>query len=215
MLIQWRDFLIGEIQDKLRRSHNFFEANGASYEASPLKRIIARFEYILNSYLREFVRVSVEDWTAFIKSFTVPNLERGELWKIQTTPMIVIHLNFKMAEGKDDKKKKKTVKKTEDESEGEGNKVNYFPKLEKCKDFYRNALKMVVTSTNKVCNLEDDLMPFLQKEKLPNFPITEEFPWIVEANERIDMMFEENIVGPNELLERYKQYEYILNVDRK
>ena len=28
-------------------------------------------------------------------------------------------------------------------------------------------------------------------------------------------MFEENIVGPNELLQQYKKYEYILNVDRK
>jgi hypothetical protein len=28
-------------------------------------------------------------------------------------------------------------------------------------------------------------------------------------------MFNENIVGPLELLEKYKQYEYILNVDKK
>mmetsp|Transcript_43579 Transcript_43579/g.42092 ORF Transcript_43579/g.42092 Transcript_43579/m.42092 type:complete len:144 (-) Transcript_43579:2649-3080(-) len=28
-------------------------------------------------------------------------------------------------------------------------------------------------------------------------------------------MIEENIVGPNELLYKYKQYEYILNVDKK
>jgi len=28
-------------------------------------------------------------------------------------------------------------------------------------------------------------------------------------------MFQENIVGPNELLEKYKQYEHIINVDRK
>ena len=113
MLIQWRDFLIGEIQDKLRRNHNFFEAKSANYEASKLKRIISRFEYILNTYLREFVRVSIEDWTAFIKSFTIPNYSIGELWKIQTTPMIIIHLNFKMAD-KDDKKKKKITKKKDE-----------------------------------------------------------------------------------------------------
>jgi hypothetical protein len=75
MLIQWRDFLIGEIQDKLRRNHNFFEANGANYEASPLKRIINRFEYIMNTYLREFVRISIEDWVAFIKTFTLPKYD--------------------------------------------------------------------------------------------------------------------------------------------
>jgi hypothetical protein len=55
---------------------------------------------------------------------------------------------------------------------------------------------MIVLSTNKVSNLEDDLMPFLQKEKQPNFAITDDFPWIVEANQKIDDMFAENIVGP-------------------
>lgn len=163
MLIQWRDFLIGEIQDKLRRNHNFFEANQSNYEASALKHIIARFEYILNTYLRDFVKTSIEDWTSFIKSFTLPNYDKGELWKIQTTPLIVVHLNFKKAESKDDKKKKtKTTKKAEEESaEEDTNKINYFPKLEKCEDFFKSALSMIVASTNKVCNLEDDLMPFL------------------------------------------------------
>jgi hypothetical protein len=142
MLIQWRDFLIGEIQDKLRRNHNFFEANQSTYEASPLKHIIARFEYILNTYLREFVKTSIEDWTSFIKSFTLPNYDKGELWKIQTTPIIVVHLNFKKAESKDDKKKKaaKTAKKVEEESEEEANKINYFPRLEKCEAFFKSAL---------------------------------------------------------------------------
>jgi len=129
-----------------------------------LKHIIARFEYILNTYLREFVRVSIEDWTAFMKSFTVPNYNRDELWKVQTTPMIVIHLNFKVSEKDDKKKKAKTSKKKEgeaEESEDDGNKINFFPKLDKCESFYKNALKMIVASTNRVCNLEDDLMPFL------------------------------------------------------
>lgn len=55
MMIQWRDYLIGEIQDKLRDKNNFYEGNNEKYEISPLKRIISRFDYILNTYLREFV----------------------------------------------------------------------------------------------------------------------------------------------------------------
>lgn len=82
MLIQWRDYLIGEIQDKLRKNHNFFEASSQTYENSPLKRIISRFEYILNTYLREFVRLSINDWVDFIRSFTVPLYDKGELWKV-------------------------------------------------------------------------------------------------------------------------------------
>ena len=41
--------------DKLRRNYNFYEGSNETYEAGPLKRIIVRFEYILNTYLREFV----------------------------------------------------------------------------------------------------------------------------------------------------------------
>ncbi len=74
--------MIGEIQDKLRKNHNFFEASQQSYEISPLKHIIARFEYILNTYLRQFVKNSIDDWVSFIKSFTVPNYDRGELWRV-------------------------------------------------------------------------------------------------------------------------------------
>lgn len=88
----------------MRKNHNFFEASHQAYEQSPLKRIIARFEYILNTYLREFVRLSINDWTEFIRSFTLPNYEKGELWTISPTPLVVIHLSFKMKEKKDDRK---------------------------------------------------------------------------------------------------------------
>ena len=65
--------MIGEIQDKLRYSnHNFFEANNAIYETQPLKRIISRFDYILNTYLREFVQLSINDYVDFIQKFTKP-----------------------------------------------------------------------------------------------------------------------------------------------
>lgn len=74
--------MIGEIQDKLRKNHNFFEDNQTNFENSPLKRIISRFEYILNTYLREFVKLSIDDWVGFIRSFTVPDYLKGELWKV-------------------------------------------------------------------------------------------------------------------------------------
>lgn len=59
-------------------------------------------------------------------------------------------------------------------------------------------------------------MPFLQKEvKTPNFAIDENFSWIRDANSMIDEIFDENIKKPLKLLETFKQYEYILNVDKK
>jgi hypothetical protein len=42
----------------------------------------------------------------------------------------------------------------------------YHPKIEKLEHFFVHALDMIIESTNKVWTLEDDLMPFLQKEKI-------------------------------------------------
>ena len=52
------------------------------YEESGLKRIITRFEYIMNTHLREFVRLSINDWVEFIRYFTDPNLNNDELWMV-------------------------------------------------------------------------------------------------------------------------------------
>ena len=72
---EWREFLVSEIRRKLREAHNIFESQEDQYLKSQLKRIIVRFELILNSFLREFVHTSINDWVAFIKTFTKPKYE--------------------------------------------------------------------------------------------------------------------------------------------
>lgn len=75
ILHRWREFLVGEIVDKLKNKHNFFEESGDLYAESHLKRIVMRFEFILNSFLRNFVKNSTDDWINFIRSFTIPKYE--------------------------------------------------------------------------------------------------------------------------------------------
>jgi hypothetical protein len=174
MMIQWRDFLIGEIQDKLRKNHNFYEGNNEVYESSPLKRIISRFEYILNTYLREFVDLSIKDWVEFIKLFTIPNLGNDELWKINEHPFVVIHLSIKKKEKKKKDKKKEKKKddkapegaeapEAEESEEDDKNRIIYKPSIEECQEYVLSSMEMVIDSTNSVNGLESDLMPFLQK----------------------------------------------------
>jgi len=116
ILIQWREYLISEIVDKLKKNHHFFETNIDLFEASPLKKIIIRFEFILNSYVREFVRLSVEDWVSFIRSFTHPKYDKGELWKISNTPFLDIKLSFSLAKKRKEAEKKAAEKKKKKES---------------------------------------------------------------------------------------------------
>jgi hypothetical protein len=152
------------------------------HEQSPLKRIIARFEYILNTYLREFVQLSIDDWVTFIRDFTAPNLSNDELWKINRTSLVNIHLHIKKKDKKKKVEKKKDAKKggkdepeeAEDEAPGkdgeaDANRIIYKPSIQDCEDFIQSSMDRIVETTNKVGNLEADLMPFLQKQFVPNF----------------------------------------------
>lgn len=225
MMIQWRDFLIGEIQDKLRKNHHFFENNKADYEQSPLKRIITRFEYILNTYLREFVKLSIEDWVSFIRHFTNPNLNNDELWKVNDKPCIIIHLRIKRPEKKKKDKKVKQEDKGKADSQQAGEeegaaaeedddkkKIIYKPSIEECREFIISSMNMIIESTNKVHMLEADLMPFLELDpNQSNFKIDQSNQWIQDAITKLNKLLSENLSGPNELLERYKKFEYVLH----
>ena len=171
MQIQWREYLVGEIMDKLRGGHDFFMSEDQRYEESGLKRIITRFEYIMNTHLREFVKLSIDDWVEFIRYFTNPNLNNDELWKVNKRPCITIHLSIKKREKKKDKKKDKKDKPKDEEgaapeevdTDDDKNKVIFSPTIQKCQEFVLSTMDWIVESTNKMCSLEHDLMPFLEK----------------------------------------------------
>jgi hypothetical protein len=227
ILHRWREFLVGEIADKLKNQHNFFEENTQTYSESHLKRIILRFEFIMNSYLRNFVKQSIYDWVGFIKSFTLPNYDKGELWARSPTPMLVISLSYRKP-SKDKKPRRKPISEelTEEEVAAELEKrakedeefmyrLEYHPTPEKCHSFLQGALQMIINSTNQVTDLESDLMKSLMGVSRANFPIDKAFPWVTDAQQKIAEMFEENIKEPIGILDQFKKYEYLLNVDKK
>lgn len=181
ILHRWREFLVGEIVDKLKNKHNFFEENSELYTESHLKRIVMRFEFILNSYLRNFVKNSIDDWINFLRSFTVPKYDQGELWQRSVTPLLIVNLSYKRPE-KDKRPRRKKIDETLDpealqaelearakEDEEYMTKLEYSPSLDQCHQFMQNALNMIIESTNTVNNLESDLMSSLQQPRRPNF----------------------------------------------
>ena len=163
VIVQWREYLTGEIGEILQDKFNFFEPDVKAYEKSQTKRVILRFEYMLNTYLRDFVNTSLTDWVDFIKTFTLPKYEDGELWKRSSTPMIVINL-------KEKKQKKKG-----------SNTIEYSPSLAECAEFMTSALKKIQDSTNAVLTFENDLMTFLELDSSPTFRLTADFPWVADA----------------------------------
>jgi hypothetical protein len=91
----------------------------------------------MNTHLREFVKLSINDWVEFIRYFTSPNLNNDELWKVNKKPCITIHLAIKKKEKKKDKKKDKKEKAKEEEgapaneedTDDDRNKVIFSPTI--------------------------------------------------------------------------------------
>lgn len=220
MTIQWRDQLVSDIRNNLKEQHNIFESDVQSYNESRLKGIIQRFELILNNFMREFSDLSIKDWVAFIKSFTVPKTDKNELWDLSKEALLSVKLEILKPSKTDDKKKRKT-KKTEDggeeveEEDENAKRIRYKPNLKECEDFMIDQLEQMRKITNEFQCLEKDLVTFLNLPDKSSFELSADFIWIQNAKAEIQQMFKENVIAPTELLDQYKKYEYILNVDKK
>lgn len=224
--LQWREYLLGEMNKALNQTYNFYSFDDIRvYESHELKGIIVRFEQILNTFLREFVQTSINDWVGFVKNYTVPKYDKGELWNICTEPMVTINLHIKSAK-KD--RKKRSKKKEGDapdapEDPDEVSTINYQPSLEACEEYMLSVIDQMVASNNEFTTLEAELFRFLKMEERPNFDIPRDeaqmrqrdLGWIVDAKQEISRMVRENMVGPQALLEEYKKYEFVLNVDER
>ena len=168
MQLQWRDHLVSEIRRKLKETHNIFESDNKAYQESRLKNIIQRFELILNNFMREFSDNSIKDWVNFIKSFTVPKTEKGELWDLSQEALLSVKLEILKPSSKDDKNKKKTKDKDEDD----GKKIRYQPNLQECESFILECLEKMRLTTNEFGQLEKDLVTFLNLPQKSSFELS-------------------------------------------
>ena len=97
--------------------------------------------------MREFSDMSIKDWVAFIRSFTVPKLDKGELWDLSREALLSVKLEIlKPVSTKDTKKTRKTKKNEEDEDENaeeddQGKRIRYKPNLKECEDFMLGCLE--------------------------------------------------------------------------
>jgi len=74
------------------------------------------------------------------------------------------------------------------EEEEDKNRVIFKPSLQECEDFVVSCMGKIIESSNRVNNLESDLMPFLTKVGIPNFPIDDNFPWITDGVKKLQDM---------------------------
>nr|CCA18047.1 PREDICTED: dynein heavy chain 7 putative [Albugo laibachii Nc14] len=95
LLIDWRRSLIESIVDNLQDQYDFYIAEIAVYELSPLKRILRGIELRMASQLRSIVLESVEDWVQFLQrlcSSKAAEKEDADPWRSPKDSLIIIDL---------------------------------------------------------------------------------------------------------------------------
>lgn len=53
--MQWREYLVSEIQDSLRETYHFYQTDSRIYKTSELKKLLKRIDYMFNTFVRENV----------------------------------------------------------------------------------------------------------------------------------------------------------------
>lgn len=112
--MQWREYIISEIQDTLRDIHRFYMTESKDYFDKELQHLLKRIDFMFNTYMREnIVQGTLEDYCSFLQHFTVPERQDPKIWKIKQTPLLVLNLtvNQNLVGGGTNKKKDKKKKK--------------------------------------------------------------------------------------------------------
>jgi dynein heavy chain, axonemal len=199
--IHWREYLISETQDKMAEKYNFFAVNSGEYQESDLHNVLRRLDFIVNTYVRVFSDQSLDELVDFLQSFCNNNKDSKQSDK----PLIILHLSMESS-SKSKKDKKKTI------SEG---KIDFKPTIAKTQNLILECIDWIIDGTNKITNLECDLVPFMNIDKTPSFELLQNNPKVLWAKSQITSLLDSFSVDPLSLLARYKKFEWIGKIQIK
>ncbi|CAG9332270.1 unnamed protein product [Blepharisma stoltei] len=195
--IHWREYLISETQDKMAEQYNFFAVDSEEYLKGALHTILRRMDLIMNTQVRTFAKQSIDDWVDFLKSFSSP--EESEVYRKNEKPLIILQLNIE-----EDSRKKK-----DEQADAVPGQIDFKPTLQQAHKFISECIDWIVEATNKITNLESDLVPFMNIPKTPVFELNEESEWVAIAKKEISELMEKYQSGPLQILEEFKAFEWV------
>eukprot|EP01022_Parablepharisma_sp_SALTPOND_P021165 TRINITY_DN4086_c0_g1_i1.p1 TRINITY_DN4086_c0_g1~~TRINITY_DN4086_c0_g1_i1.p1 ORF type:complete len:4151 (+),score=615.43 TRINITY_DN4086_c0_g1_i1:13469-25921(+) len=217
ILNNWRFQILHDMREKLGNKFTFDIPEMQKYEESPVRKIIRKFDLMFHNHLEELYLSSIKDFVEFMQSFTQPT-ETG-LWKISSLPLVEIDIRYTGSDKKKDKKKEDAKRKKEDKRKKELKKKErkellFKPDINQCKKDILSLFEKIVASSKKVTILEtEDFNVFLSERKTPAVALGMDTPAIVEARNKIEQFLDQCIIGPKELLARFKKYEFLMESD--
>ncbi len=89
--MQWREYLVSEIQDSLRETYKFYQTDQKVYLDSELKKLLKRIDFMISSYCRNTLfKANINNWCEFVKHFI--NSPTNDQWRRNKYPLININL---------------------------------------------------------------------------------------------------------------------------
>lgn len=172
---------------------------------------------MFNTFLRQnIVKGNIDHWCKFLKSFTLPASGEKELWKITTTPLLILNLNVNHTKKRGRQKGVtvggKAIERKESNFQGEEDEdLLYFePSYNSIVSALTKVFEYLVDATNSFTILEKDIVPLVDLTKNPSFPITLDLDWIKEGIEKVTDCVKLAFNEPSNILKDFKNYQFLL-----
>ena len=213
---QWRDFITSEIAEYMRPLKDFNPStitDKSIYdqpERLPMKRFFKRIDLIFRESVKHLTEYNISCWIKTLRQFVLLTEEEldaqgGEVWKISQKPMIAITIHSKEKDKKDKKDKKRKKK------ENPGDLIFFKPSEDEVLEKMKRPLMWLINSINQLKNLKPDIVNIAKLESKPAFPVSKELPMFSEALEKVDYLVRKGFEEPNQILEQFQQYCFLLS----
>ena len=156
--------------------------------------------------VQELTKFNIQDWLMFLRKFVLPDYDdsNSEVWKISDNPLLILELKNKDRQKQSKQTKKKGAK------EEEENLIFYEPSQEVVLENLQAPLNMLIETINSFIQLEPDIVRMLNLKRESSFNVGESLPIFKEALEYVEELVNKGFKEPNEILDKFKEYEFLL-----
>lgn len=219
--IQWRDNIASDISEKLSKIEDYNSAIPTIEEYNskkrlPMKRFLQRIDLIFRDNIRQFAKNNVRSIVNMLRRFVMPDHDDSdaEIWDISTKPLLVLTIKEKKDQKEDeekDKDKKKGRKERKKTHSNDRDLIVFDPSPEVIISELHGLIDWLIEAINSFTTLEPEIVSMLNLESRPVYNVSKETPLFAEAIANFTDFVTKGLEKPNEILERFKAYGFLLS----
>lgn len=127
---------------------------------------------------------TISIYVKFIKSYVMP--KAGEFYRIRSSPLIILQLNVNMTAVKKKKKKSRNQKREDGQGEEEAEEIIFYePGLDAVEEVLLLPFEQLEHITSSFNKIEKELIPLLNLDSVPSYPITRDDPVLSEPSDEV------------------------------